>query len=189
MNHEQTDKVKDRIVELKESLGSRQTQLILYGAGALLLIFVAIFLYRPLAIKLRRAQEKANSLQAQLLIQRETFSILKDLDLEVKIMQQKEISSVIDDITAEGRALGLNFISITPRQTAKLAQNDFQLLPIVFKIECTYQDLGRFLVYLEGFTLGIAEIDSLTIRPKEKVLPKLDLDLVANFYLEEENAK
>lgn len=183
-------KVRESIIKLKEDLGTRQTQLILYGFCALLIVFVLIFAYRPLMIKLRNADKELKSLATQLLNERNNIAALKKLDLKCRLMQQKEVSQALDELTEKGRNLGLKFISITPKDLQKEVGGNFKvLLPITFQIECAYQSLGQFLVYLEEFPRTITEVKSLSIRPREEILPKLNVEVMVNLYMEAEDAK
>lgn len=189
MNKEQLAKIKERIIKLKESLSSRQIQLIVYGSCAFLVILIFIFIYQPLAGKLRNANRELLGLEAQLLSQRNKVTVLKNLDLKGKLMQQKDVSSAINDITEMGRTLDIKFISITPQEPQRLKQVDFKELPINFKIESEYKNLGQFLAYLEEFPLTIVEVKTFSIRLNEKTLPKLNVDLLLNLYMEAEDGK
>lgn len=189
MNKQQFLKIKDSIIKLKEGLGTRKTQFVLYGFSALLIIFILIFAYRPLMIKLRDADRELKSLEAQLLSQRSNIAALKNLSLKGRLMQQKEVSQAIDEMTEEGRTLGLKFASITPGELKKSAPDDFKKLPINFTIESEYQGLGQFLVYLEDSFDSIAEVESLSIRPREENSPKLNIELLVNLYMEAEDGE
>ncbi len=48
--------------------------------------------------------------------------------------------------------------------------------------------MGQFLAYVEGISRTIAEVESLSIRPRESNLPKLSVELVINLYVEIANA-
>ena len=190
MKRYELSRIKERIIRLKENLGPRQAQLILYGFGALLVVISLIFAYRPLMIKLGDADRELKSLEAQLLSQRNQVAALKKLDLKGRLMQKEEVSQAIDELTERGRTLGLKFVSITPGELQKSAQGNFKKLPINFKIESEYQSLGQFLAYLEEFPLTIAEVKSLSIiRPGEETLSKLDAELLVNLYMEAEDGK
>ena len=189
MNKEQFIKIREKIIKLRGNLGTRQTQLILYGLCALLIIFVFIFAYRPLAVKLRDADIELESLKTQLLSQHNNIAALKKLNLRSRLMQKEEVSQAIDELTERGRTLGLKFVSITPGKLQKSAQGNFKKLPINFKIESEYKNLGQFLAYLEEFPRTIAEAKSLSILPKEEILPELNVELLVNLYMEAEDGK
>ena len=190
MNKEQLTRIKERIIKIKASLGDRQTQFILYGSCALLIIFILTFTYRPLAVKLQHANRELNTLEAHLLSQRSDIAALKDLSLKGRLMRQKEASFALDEITRKGRALGLRFVSITPGKLQRHApRGNFKVLPIAFQIEAAYKNLGQFLAYLEESFFSIAEVKSFSLRPREKNLPKLNVKVLVHLYMEAEDAK
>ncbi|MBL7091808.1 MAG: type 4a pilus biogenesis protein PilO [Candidatus Omnitrophica bacterium] len=189
MNKEQFIKIRESIIKLREELGTRKILFILYSFCALLIVFILIVAYRPLALKLGNAQRKLDSLQTQLLAQRDNIAAFKKVDLKGRIMQQKELSQAIDEITGKGRTLGVKFISITPKELQKQAPGNFKALPTTFQMECDYKSLGQFLVYLEEFPRTTAEVKNLSVRPREKLLPKLNIEVLVDLYLEEKDAK
>ena len=189
MNKAQFTKIRESIIKLREDLGTRQTQLILYGFCALLIIFVLIFAYRPLMIKLHNADRELDSLEARLSSQRNNVAALRKLDLKVRLMQQKEVSQAIDELTEKGRTLGLKFISIAPKELQKSAYGDFKKLPINFKIESEYKSLGQFLAYLEEFPRSAAEVKTFSICPRKEILPDFNVELLLNLYMEAEDGK
>ncbi len=180
---------KGQLIKIRESLSQPQRQLIIIGSCALLFIIISIFVYRPLGIKIQDADRRLNTLTAQLASQRDKVSALKKLGLKRRLMQQKDVSLAIDEITKKGRVLDLKFISITPAKLQKSTQAGFKELPINFEIESGYQSLGKFLTYLEEFPLTIIQIKGLTIRPREETLPNLDVELLLNLYMEAEDGK
>ena len=189
MSKKQFIKIRESIIKLREELGTPQTQLVLYGFCVLLIVFVLIAAYRPLIIKLSNADRELKRFEAQLSTQRDSITTLKRLDLKYRLMQQKEVSQALDKITEKGRALGLKFISITPKELEKSANGNFKVLPIGFEIESTYQGLGQFLAYLEEFPHTTAEVKSLSVWSREKLLPKLNITVLVNLYMEAEDAK
>ena len=80
--------------------------------------------------------------------------------------------------------MGLTFSSISPRQLQETTQASIRKLPINFTIESEYKDIGQFLAYVEGFSRTVAEVESLSIRPRRKNPPKLSVELVLNLYVE-----
>ncbi|MFB0525778.1 MAG: type 4a pilus biogenesis protein PilO, partial [Phycisphaerae bacterium] len=106
---------------------------------------------------------------------------------QIQMMQRNGIPLAIAELTEKGRVLGLNFSSISPSQLQETIQASVRKLPINFTIESEYKDIGQFLAYVEGFSRSIAEVESLSIRPRENNLPKLNVELALNLYVEIEN--
>jgi Tfp pilus assembly protein PilO len=137
-------------------------------------------------VKMSDADRELEGLNARLLGQRANIAALKDLKLKGRLMQQKDISFVINEITEKGGALGLEFISITPGELQETEQPSLKVLPISFKIESEYEGLGEFLVYLEEFPHTLTEVRDLTIRPEEENKAELSTGLLVNLYMEAE---
>jgi len=181
-------KITERMIRLKESLGPSKTLLILCVCCALFGLIILIFAYRPLMIKLHDAANRLREVQIELLDQHGAIAASEKSDVKGEIMQRNEVPLAIAELTDKGRELRLNFSSISPSQLQQTTQAGIQNLPLSFTIESEYKNVGQFLVYVEGFTRSVAEVESLTICPIENNLPKLSVELVLNLYVEVENA-
>lgn len=180
--------ITNKAIGLKERLGPFRKLHILYACCAFSGLIILIFAYRPLMIKLHDEANRLHEVQIKLLNQRSTIAASERSDIKGEMMQQNEVPLAIAELTEKGRGLGLNFSSISPRQLQETAQAGIRKLPISFTIESEYKNVGQFLAYVEGFSRSIAEVESLSIRPRENNLPKLSVELVLNLYVEIENA-
>ncbi len=178
----------NRTIRLKESLGPFRKLHILYACCALSGLIILIFAYRPLIIKLHDAANKLNEVETKLLNQHGAIAASKKSDVKGRMMRRNEVPLAIAELTEKGRELGLNFSSISPRQLQETTQAGIWKLPINFTIESEYKNVGQFLAYVEGFSRTIAEVESLSIRPRKNNLPKLSVELVLNLYVEITNA-
>ncbi len=181
-------KTTNRTIRLIESLGPSKTLLILCACCGLSGLIILIFAYRPLMIKLHDAANRLNEVETKLLNQRGAIAASENSDVKGQIMQRNEGPLAIAELTEKGRDIGLNFSSISPRQLQETTQAGIRKLPINFTIESEYKNVGQFLAYVEGFSRTIAEVESLSIRPRENNLPKLSVELVLNLYVVIANA-
>ncbi len=181
-------KITNRIIRLIESLGPSKTLLILCACCVLSGLIILIFAYWPLMIKLRNAANRLHEVQTKVLNQRGAIAASKKSDVKGEMMQRNEVPLAIAELTEKGRDLGLYFSSISPRELQETTQASIRKLPISFTIESEYKNAGQFLAYTEEFSRSIAEVESLSIRPRENNLPKLSVELVLNLYVEIENA-
>ncbi|MFC1631520.1 type 4a pilus biogenesis protein PilO [Candidatus Omnitrophota bacterium] len=184
MNNEQLKKIKQAITKLKTDLGPRNVLIAVYGLILLALILVFVFFYRPLSLSLSQKQREFKALEQQLAKQRKTVARLQKIDLQGRLMPEKEVSQAIDEITEKGRGLSLKFISITPGELEQAASGNFKQLPIDFEIEAEYQNLGKFLIFIEAYPRSIAAVDSLRVRPLAESALGLDIELSVNLYME-----
>ena len=98
----------------KLSLTKRQT-VIASGAGIFLLALFLFFLaYLPLGLRLQKAGEEISQLQSKLEAARETIASTEGSPLHLP--EQKEVSSLIEELTEFGKGLGADFRSIRPQQ-------------------------------------------------------------------------
>lgn len=188
MKTEEIAQVRNRTIRLIESLGPSKTLLILCACCVLCGLIILIFVYRPLMIQLHDAANRLHEVETKLLNQRGAIAASKKSDVKGQMMQRNEVPLAIAELTEKGRDLGLNFSSISPRQLQETTQAGIRKLPINFTIESEYKNVGQFLAYVEEFSRTIAEVESLSIRPRESNLPKLSVELVLNLYMEIANA-
>ncbi len=177
----------DRTFRLKAILESYRKPHILYACCVLLGLIILIFAYWPLITRLHKAANSLGQLQSELLSQRAAIAAVRDLSAKCEIIEQNEVPTAIVELTEKGRGLGLNFSSISPRDLQQTAQPRIGKLPISFTIESEYKNLGQLLIYIEEFFHSIAEIDSISIHPGKDSLPRLNVELVLNLYVETED--
>ncbi len=187
MMTEEIAHVRNRTIRLIETLGPSKTRLILCACCVLCGLIILIFVYRPLMIKLHDAANRLHEVETKVLNQRGAIVALEKSDVKGKMMQRNEVPLAIAELTEKGRDLGLNFSSISPKQLQGTTQASIRKLPISFTIESEYKNVGQFLAYVEGFSRTIAEVESLSIRPRENDPPKLSVELLLTLYVEIEN--
>ncbi len=180
--------ITNRTIKLKESKGPFRKLYILYACCVFSGLIILIFAYRPLMIKLRDGAKRLHEVETKLLNQRGAIAASEKSDVKGRVMQRNEVPLAIAELTEKGRDLGLNFTSISPKQLQETTQASIRKLPISFTIESEYKNVGQFLAYVEGFSRTIAEVKSLSIRPRENNPPKLSVELLLNLYVEIENA-
>jgi len=180
--------ITNKAIRSKESIGPFRKLHILYACCVFSGLIILIFAYRPLMIRLHDAANRLHEVETKLLNQRGAIAASERSDVKGEMMRQNEVPLAIAELTEKGRDLGLNFSSISPRQLQETTQAGIRKLPINFTIESEYKNVGQFLAYVEGFSRSIAEVESLSIRPRENNLPKLSVELLLNLYVEIENA-
>jgi Tfp pilus assembly protein PilO len=180
--------ITNRTVRSKESMGPFKKLHVLCACCAFSGLIVLMFAHGPLMIKLRNAANRLRKVEAELSNQRSAIAASGNSDVKDQMMRQDEVPPAIAELTEKGRDLGLNFSSISPSQLQETTQASIRKLPINFTIESEYKNVGQFLASVEGFSRSIAEVESLSIRPRENNLPTLNVELVLDLYVEVENA-
>lgn len=187
MKTEEIAQAKNKTSRLVESLGPFKTLLALQACCVLFGLIILIFVYIPMMIKLHNAANRLHETQTELLNQHGAIAASEKSNAKGEMIQGNEVSFAIAELTEKGRALGLNFSSISPSQLQDTTQAGICKLPISFRIESEYKNIGQFLGYVEGFSRSITEVESLSIHPGENNLPELSVELVLNLYVEIEN--
>jgi len=180
--------ITNRTVRSKESMGPFKKLHVLCACCAFSGLIILMFAHGPLMIKLRNAANRLRKVETELANQRSAIAASGNSDVKDQMMRQDEVPPAIAELTEKGRDLGLNFSSISPSQLQETTQAGIRKLPINFTIESEYKNAGQFLAYVEGFSRSIAEVESLSIRPRENNLPTLNVELVLDLYVEVENA-
>ena len=183
MKTEEIAQVKSRVIRLTENLGPSKV-LVLCVCCALSGLVILLFAYWPLMSKLHNSANRLNEVQTELLNQRSAIAALDNSNVKNRLIQQNDISLAITELTEKGRSLGIQFSSIVQQSLQETSQAGIVKQPISFTIESEYKTVGQFLAYIEDSSGGITEVESLSIRPREKNPAKLSVKLVLNLYME-----
>lgn len=170
---------------------TKERLIIVISAGlAIIALGLYLFLYSPLINKLRKAHLECKRLETEVLWVRETADSLKIKTTKDRLMTEENISQAIDELTKKGRSEGINFISITPKQTEKPQQAlSYKILPIEIEMESTYEDLGIFLGSLDELENCVVTVRNFNITSTNEGALKLKTKLVLNLYLSGQNAE
>lgn len=173
----------------KIELNRRQATVIIGAIFSGIVIFLIVFAYRPLAVKIRLLRNEFQRIEQELEVARDIIGAEGDLGERGRLLTRKETSLAIDEITYTGRALNINFISINPKEIEKLESVNCLCLPIYMDLESEYKDLGLFLGALEKLKESIVTVRSFKIYRDERILPLVKSRLAIELYLRSERGK
>lgn len=159
------------------------SKLVMMSAAGSVVILVAIIFIGPLAGNVRLAGERLRVLEQELDTVHRTLEKGRGIPLKGRLLAREEVSSVMDEITKQGKAFNINFLSITPLEIEKTDHPAYQRLPIGMEIESQYKDLGLFLGVMEDSTEGIVAVKKFAIRREESILPRVRSNLTLDVYL------
>ena len=104
---------------------------IIIGAVILIVIAVAyIFFYNFLIRALNIKRSECRSVEVLLLEMRDTIKLAGEETGGRVLLAEKDASLAIDELTKHGKMIGINFISITPREITKSADSQYKILPV-----------------------------------------------------------
>lgn len=153
----------------------------LYAAISLS-VLISAFLCISLLKAIRVKSFEWNNLKSRLSAAQVELKACKECVIIKKFTRRQDVSSIIDDITREGRALKINFRSISQKEIID-AKEGYLVLPVQMEIEGGYEQIGRYLGALENKD-SIVTVEGLEIERDKKILPKVPASLDINIYLE-----
>lgn len=165
---------------MKIELTKQQLVVIVSVAVAVALLGIYFILFRPLINKLKLLHLECNGLETGVLQARDAISSLKLKELKKEFASEADVSLAIEELTKEGKAKGINFISLTPKQIER-QQASCKILPVDLELEASYVMLGDFLGKLDDLNRSLVRIRKLNIvlnKPNPKMLTaRLSLDM------------
>ena len=160
---------------------SKRNIAIISGIG-ICVFSAAVFLFFPLARAIRKNAIECNSLTDQLNVARTNLKAFQETGVSKRLIQEQEISSVIDTIAREGRSRLLNFKSISQEEIRPVEENHL-VLPVNIDLEGDYKQLGLFFGALDNIKDAIVTVEEFQIIRDEKILPKISATVVLNIHL------
>ena len=152
--------------------------------SAVFITFVlVVFLYLPLISTNNKKAKELNGLQEDLSLSLANLKAVRQDPGEKIIIKEGGASAFIDAITREGKALDVDFKSITQKDVRPV-EDGYMLLPVLMEISARFENIGRFIAFLENSSAGFAVMDSFQIVRDERAMPKLSAILQVNIYLQ-----
>ena len=156
------------------------------GSGAVLLLFgYYLFFYRPLTLELGKKARESREIE-NLVTAAHVHSLPAGHEGdEDKLISEESVSTAIEELTAQGKIMGINFLSIASRQREHAEGKAYSVLPIEMELESSYEALGRFLGSLEGLHRCLVTARTFESLPANNDPSKLKTRLTVNLYLSE----
>lgn len=105
-----------------------------------------------------------------------------------RLVSEQNLSLAIDELTRRGRAIGVNLLSITPKDPLILDKTSYKVLPIDIETRSTYEQLGTFLGGLDELERSIVTVENFTIVPQKEGSPLLEARLELRLFMEGNSA-
>lgn len=155
----------------------------LAGAGALIAaIAIYAILYAPLISQLGARHSECRAAEAEVIAARDLIESSGRIYGDKVLMTEKETSLAIDELTRHGKAMGVNFISIRPKDVITDKALQYKILPVGMEIECTDAQCGNFMGALDELKKSIITVRSFRITPDKEDRSRLRMDIVVNAY-------
>ncbi len=144
---------------------------IVSAAAAVAFLGIWLIFFRPLADKLKSLHLEYRGLEISLARARDAAGSLKSKGFKKELVSEAEVSLAIEELTKEGKAKGINYISLTPKQIER-RQGPYKMLPVDLELEASYAVLSDFLGKLDELKRSLVCIRKLNIIPN-KANPKI----------------
>lgn len=156
---------------MRIGLTKQQLVIIVSVAAAIALLGIWLILFSPLINKLKLLHLEYRDLETSVLQARDAISSLKLKELKKGLVSEADVSLAIEELTREGKAKGINFISLTPKRIER-QQAPYKVLPVDLGLEASYVMLGDFLGKLDDLNRSLVLIRKFYIVPN-KLNPKM----------------
>jgi Tfp pilus assembly protein PilO len=170
----------------KLELNRKQIIISSIAASAVVICVLVIYVYRPLRVKLGAMDREFQRIKQELEIARDAVNTGLKPEVEQRLLTQQDVSLAIDAITRTGRMLGVNFVSISPRETENLGTSGYKRMPVDMDLESGYKALALFLGALRDLDEAVVTVRRFRVQGDKKILPRVKSRLLVEIYLKAE---
>lgn len=155
---------------------------------AIVAVFLIIYLiiFAPLLKKIGSKYMECKALECQLAEGRTLISSAAGLEKKVGgrvLMSEKDAATAIDNFAKHGKTLGIDIISIKPKDVIAKEGTPYKILPVEMKIESNDKQFVQFIGSLDELNKALVRVRSFEIVPKADDRTKLNVDLTLDVYL------
>ena len=154
-------------------------------AGAVILAVVAgvsLLMYSHLMGQLNIKTSECRSIETILAEIRDTIRTAGKATEERVLLTEKDASLAIDELTKHGKSMGINFVSITPKDIIRSSDSQYKILPVEIAIEATDQQFSMFLGLLDGLKKSVITVESFDVAPEKEDPSRLKATVVIDMY-------
>jgi len=149
----------------------------------MVILLVYLMLFAPLMQRLGIKYQECRVCENEAIYARNTIKDAGRLYGDRVLMTEKEVSVAIDELAKHGKDIGINFISMTPREIVQEKGAKYKMLPVEMEIEAEDQKFSEFLGSLDELKLALIKVKSFDIIPNPEDRTRLKAVLVVDMYL------
>ena len=156
---------------------------VILGASILGAIVVAYLLFfNPLIKTLNIKRSESKSIEGLLTEMRDTIRLAGNGKEERVLLAEKDASLAIDELTKHGKSMGINFISIVPKDVIKSSDSQYKILPVEMAVEATDQQFSQFIGLLDELKKSVITVESFDAASVKENPSKLKATIVIDMY-------
>lgn len=162
-----------------------QERLIIVIASAIAVIILLIYFifYAPLVKKLKVSYRECKSCETEVFATRNIIESVSKTQEGKTLITEDDISLAIDELTRHGKSMGINFISIKPKEIIGKIESKYKVLPIEIEIESKDEQFSEFLGSLDELRKSLIRIKSFDLTPNKEDRTRLNAKIIVDMYL------
>lgn len=156
---------------------------LIIAAVAIAIVGIVYFvIYKPATKESMAKRMECRSLESQVREEHSAIELAGKAAAERVLMTEKDSSLAIDELAKHGKLMGINFISMKPKEMVKAQDTQYRILPVEMEVEATDEQLLSFIGSLDEFKKSIITIESFDVSPKKDDKSKLKAGIVIDIY-------
>jgi len=177
------------------------------GIAIILIVIIvfSVFVYMPKHREVARLKTRINDMEEQIVLTNAMLGdmeklghVLGQMQQEMKLFEkrlptQKQISSIVSELSSLAQASLLEVISIKPEksvqmidkdgQSVNMGQDPLDSMKIHLELRASYKALAEYIRKIQDSLNILAGIDDIKISGNEGTAPKLDVDMTLTIYV------
>ena len=164
-------------------LSKERLTMIAISALASILFLVYGLFYGPLIKDLKSMELEYRTFEISLSNTKEAISGFPKMVADKKLISEQEISLALDELTKQGKFLGINFLSMKVEAIQESEGQQYRMLPVSMETESSYEVLGEFFGSLDLLKQSLVTVKNFHIALDKEVGDKLKTDMTVYLYL------
>lgn len=172
-------------IEIKKLLKQNMAAVVVFAICALLLV-VYLALFMPLLKTARVKYVECKSREGQVRDARDLIAFARGIDKKFgnrTLISEKESVGAINELVKHGESLGINIISISPRDIIKKEGTPYNILPIGMELAAPGKEFADFLGSLDELQKALLKVKSFDISRQKNDKAMLNIHLELEMYL------
>lgn len=160
--------------------------LVVAAAVAVAMLLMYFIFYAPLIKKLKVSYREYKLCETEVLDARNIIETVGKAQEGKCLITEGGVSLAIDELTKYGKSMGINFISIKPREIMADKGAQYKMLPIEMEIEADNEQFFEFLGSLDEVKNSLIRVRSFNLMPDKDDRAKLDAKITVDVCLSSE---
>lgn len=165
----------------------KENQIIAIAVSVLIAISVVyLIIFVPLIRELKVKHAECRFCENQAIGARNLIAYACRIGASYKarvLVSERETAEGLDELTNHGKSLGINFLSMKPKDIIVKEGTPYKILPIELEIEATDKQFVDFMGSIDELKKAIVTVDSFDIKADKQDRKKLNAKMVINMYL------